>query len=155
MEVIDFKSMIWDLTRQISDEMDELFRPLSARYGLTQMQVRVLMELWATSESQTVGNLSKKLGVNNGNMSATCKKLEQEGFLSRFRDTQDERVVQIALSDKGKETVQEIDQIANQKYAVCLCKMGKERMDDIAADLREIHALLREMLDTGRKRNVK
>lgn len=154
MEVIEFKNMIWDLTRQISDGMDELFRPISVHYGLTHMQMRILLELWAAPDAQTVGCLGRKLGVTSGNMSSMCKRLEQEGFLTRFRDTHDERVVKVALSDRGKDTAQEIDHIAEEKYASCLQKMGKERMEVIAADLREISALLREMLANSQKGNM-
>ena len=67
MEIIAFKNMVWDLTRQISDGMDELFRPISAHYGLTHMQLRILLELWAEPESQTIGSLGRALGVTSGN----------------------------------------------------------------------------------------
>ena len=151
MEVIAFKNMIWELTRQISDGMDELFRPLTIQYGLTQMQMRILLQLWAAPEPQTVGCLGRTLGVTGGNISSMCKRLEQEGFLKRFRDTRDERVVKVSLSEKGRETAREIDRITEEEYASWLQRLGPERIQVIAADLREISALLRGMLDEHKK----
>ena len=154
MEIIAFKNMVWDLTRQISDGMDELFRPISAHYGLTHMQLRILLELWAEPESQTIGSLGRALGVTSGNMSSMCKRLEQEGFLIRFRDIKDVRVVKVALSEKGQDAALEIDRLAEERYASCLQRLGKERMEVIASDLKEINALLHEMLASHQKGNV-
>ena len=150
MEIIAFKNMVWDLTRQISDGMDELFRPISAHYGLTHMQLRILLELWAEPESQTIGSLGRALGVTSGNMSSMCKRLEQEGFLI----LKDERVVKVALSEKGQDAALEIDRLAEERYASCLQRLGKERMEVIASDLKEINALLHEMLASHQKGNV-
>ena len=67
MEIIAFKNMVWDLTRQISDGMDELFRPISAHYGLTHMQLRILLELWA--------------GVANNRQPWTCAGSDQREYV--------------------------------------------------------------------------
>ena len=99
MEVIEFKNVVWDMTRRISECMDGMFRPISEQYGLTHMQMRILMELWSAEDSPTIGQLGRTLGMTSGNMSSMCKRLEQEGFLLRVRDLQDERMVKIALSE--------------------------------------------------------
>lgn len=44
MEVIEFKNVVWDMTRRISECMDGMFRPISEQYGLTHMQMRILMD---------------------------------------------------------------------------------------------------------------
>ena len=83
-----------------------------------------------------------------------CKRLEQEGFLLRVRDLQDERMVKIALSEKGRDTVRAIDRLAEEKYASCLERLGRERMEQVAENLREIDALLRDMLENHQKGTV-
>lgn len=85
MEVIEFKNVVWDMTRRISECMDGMFRPISEQYGLTHMQMRILMELWSAEDSPTIGQLGRTLGMTSGNMSSMCKRLEQEGFLLRVR----------------------------------------------------------------------
>lgn len=155
MEVIEFKNMVWDMTRRISEYMDSMFRPISEQYGLTHMQMRILMELGSAQDPPTVGHLGRTVGMTSGNMSSMCKRLEQEGFLIRFRDLQDERVVKIALSEKGRETIREIDRLAEERYASCLQKLGQERMDKIAENLQEIGTLLHDMLESHQKGTIK
>ena len=154
MEVIEFKNVVWDMTRRISECMDGMFRPISEQYGLTHMQMRILMELWSAEDSPTIGQLGRTLGMTSGNMSSMCKRLEQEGFLLRVRDLQDERMVKIALSEKGKDTVRAIDRLVEEKYASCLERLGRERMEQVAENLREIDALLRDMLENHQKGTV-
>ena len=79
MEIVEFKNTTWDILRSISDNMDKLFRPVGERYGLTMMQVRILLEVGG--RTRTVGSLGKSISVAGGNISAMCKKLEKEAEL--------------------------------------------------------------------------
>ena len=97
-----------------------MFRPISEQYGLTHMQMRILMELWSAEDSPTIGQLGRTLGMTSGNMSSMCKRLEQEGFLLRVRDLQDERMVKIALSEKGRDTVRAIEPPCRRKICLLL-----------------------------------
>ena len=45
VEIVEFKNTTWDILRSISENMDKLFRPVGEHYGLTMMQVRILLEI--------------------------------------------------------------------------------------------------------------
>lgn len=62
MEVIEFKNVVWDMTRRISECMDGMFRPISEQYGLTHMQMRILMELWSAEDSPQSASLGAHWG---------------------------------------------------------------------------------------------
>ena len=121
MEIVEFKNTTWDILRSISDNMDKLFRPVGERYGLTMMQVRILLEVGG--RTRTVGSLGKSISVAGGNISAMCKKLEKEGFVLRSRDRADERIVNVSLSEKGKETILKIEKDLQRLYAENLAQV--------------------------------
>ena len=50
--------------------------------------------------------------MDQGNVSSTCKKLENKGWLERKRSEKDERVVMVSLSEKGKTILSQIEQYA-------------------------------------------
>ncbi|MFQ9801949.1 MAG: MarR family winged helix-turn-helix transcriptional regulator [Clostridia bacterium] len=104
VEIVEFKNTTWDILRSISENMDKLFRPVGEHYGLTMMQVRILLEIG--NRTRTVGSLGKSISVAGGNISAMCKKLEKEGFVMRSRDSADEAHRQCDSQRERKENDQ-------------------------------------------------
>ena len=54
----------------------------------------------------------------------------------------------------GWVTVRAIVRLAEDKFASCLERIGRERMEQVAENLREIDALLRDMLENHQKGTV-
>ncbi|MBQ7689208.1 MAG: MarR family transcriptional regulator, partial [Clostridia bacterium] len=50
-----------------------------------------------------VGEICEKLMLDNGTLSPLLKKLQQAGYIERLRSKEDERVVVITLTDKGRD----------------------------------------------------
>ncbi|MBR2760127.1 MAG: MarR family transcriptional regulator [Solobacterium sp.] len=69
--------------------------------GITYTQYLVFLVLWEKG-SQTVGDLSFALHLDSGTLTPVLKKLEAGGYVTRSRSIQDERIVNISLTDKGK-----------------------------------------------------
>ena len=87
-----------------------LYTPWLKPLGLTYTQYLVLMVLWE-QRRMTVGDLCRKLFLDNGTITPLLKKLEAAGWVTRERSHQDERVVEILLTDAGlslREKVREI-----------------------------------------------
>jgi DNA-binding MarR family transcriptional regulator len=150
MEGMEFKNEIWDLIRLVSVGMDHVFRPIVEPCGLTMMQTRILMEI-ARSDSSTVGNLAGVVGLSSGNASTLFKKLEQSGFIKRIRDSHDERVVKLLLTELGAETVQKIDRAIQTKYAAILAGKSSRDLAVIIAGMRKLNEILTEMETQIRK----
>lgn len=144
MNVSEFKNIMWDYTRKISESMNNAFCPVCEQYGLTMMQVRILVELYRYG-SHTVGSLADSTGVAGANISTMCKKLEGKGFLKRVRNQSDERVVKIALTQTGKEIVIEIDTSLNEKFLQQMEGESEETFDDIILGLKELDTLLEKI----------
>ncbi|MCY1664275.1 MarR family winged helix-turn-helix transcriptional regulator [Rhizobium sp. SL86] len=77
------------------------YKPLLEPLGLTYPQYLVMISLWE-KDGQPVKGLGEALGLDSGTLSPLLKRLEQAGLVSRTRDRQDERQVNITLTEKGR-----------------------------------------------------
>lgn len=152
MEIVEFKNTTWDILRNISENMDKLFRPVGEQYGLTMMQVRILLEI--SGRPRTVGSLGKSISVAGGNISAMCKKLEIEGFVLRSRDRADERIVNVTLSEKGQETIKKIEKDLQRLYAENLAQVDQEDLRNMIMGLEKFNQLVQKMLSTRRQQEA-
>ena len=80
---------------------NRLYKPRLDALGITYPQYLVMMVLWQ-DEPQTVGSLGERLLLDSSTLTPLLKRLEASGFVTRTRSTRDERVVDIALTDKGR-----------------------------------------------------
>lgn len=144
MNVCDFKNILWNYTRKISESMNSAFCPVCDQSGLTMMQVRILADLYKNG-SHTIGSLADSTGTAGANISAMCKKLEGKGLLERVRDQYDERVVKVALTEKGKKTVNKIDTSLNEKFLNYIEGESEETLDEIILGLQKLSVLLEKI----------
>jgi len=151
METDDFKKLIMDYTKKITDSTNSAFNYVGSRYGLTMMQLRLLMEL-QSSQRHTVGSLAVGICMAGANISNLCKKLEQQGFLQKKRDPNDERVVMLKLTDKGEKTVKEIDSYFNERISKCMADEAEETFVIIINGMEKLNFLLQSIVaDEGNK----
>lgn len=86
------------------------YTPYLKPFGITYTQYIVLLALWE-EKSATVGELCSRLYLDNGTMTPLLKKMEDARLVARTRSKQDERVVTVAVTEKGwqlREKVKEI-----------------------------------------------
>ncbi|MCJ8206532.1 MarR family transcriptional regulator [Pseudomonas sp. RGM2987] len=81
--------------------MTKVYKPLLQALGLTYPQYLAMMVLWET-DGLTVGEISTRLLTDPGSLTPLLKRLEAEGLLSRTRSREDERVVIVELTAKGR-----------------------------------------------------
>ena len=144
MEVNGFKDEVWDLLHRISENMDRVFRPFTEQEGLTMMQARALIEVGQCG-AHTVGSLGKCMGIASANASTLCKRLEKEGFLSRTRDGQDERLVHLAVTPFGQDALNRISEAIRDRYHKIFQEKDQEKMDSILSGLHDLNDLLKQM----------
>jgi hypothetical protein len=80
------------------------YKPILNEYGLTYTQYITLVALSETDD-QTVGTLGEKLFLESNTLTPILKKLEEMGYLSRWRDPADERQVRVSLLPAGRRLV--------------------------------------------------
>jgi DNA-binding MarR family transcriptional regulator len=77
-----------------------LYRPLLEPLGLTYPQYLVMLVLWE-QDGLTVRELGQRLQLDSGTLTPLLKRLQVAGLVSRQRRQQDEREVDIRLTDAG------------------------------------------------------
>lgn len=86
----------------LSREIIGAYRPFLDALEITYPQYIVLMVLWE-EEPLTVNSIGEKLHLDSGTLSPLLKKMEAKNLISRKRKAEDERVVEISLTEKGHE----------------------------------------------------
>ena len=76
------------------------YTPCLKPFGITYTQYIVLLALWE-SGSATVGDLCRRLYLDNGTVTPMLKKMEEASYIVRSRYRQDERVVTVQLTEAG------------------------------------------------------
>lgn len=95
--------------RKVVNHYTPYLKPL----GITYTQYIVLLALWE-SGSATVGDLCRRLYLDNGTITPLLKKMEESGYISRSRSKQDERVVAVSVTPHGWELRQQVKDIPFQ-----------------------------------------
>lgn len=79
-----------------------VYKPVLEKLGLTYPQYVTIICLWE-EDMQTVKGLSEKLFLEPSTMTPMLKRLEAMGYVTRERDTEDERSVRVSLTDAGRQ----------------------------------------------------
>ncbi|HEY4020968.1 MAG TPA: MarR family transcriptional regulator [Pseudonocardiaceae bacterium] len=112
-----------------------LYRPLLDELGLTYPQYLVLLVLWAEGPSQ-VKDIGAALALDYGTLSPLIKRLEKAGLVSRQRRADDERSVQVVLTDEGV-ALREKARAVPPVIAAAM-NLPPARFDDLRAGLRQL-----------------
>lgn len=81
--------------------LTQFYRPLLEAIGLTYPQYLLMVALWA-KDDQIVKDLGTALFLDSSTLTPLIKRLEAAGFVSRQRDSRDERQVRISLTQEGR-----------------------------------------------------
>ena len=114
-----------------------LYTPLLKPLGLTYTQYIVFLVLWE-KDGVSVTEIGEKLMLDNGTLSPLLKKMEQAGYVERRRCREDDRVVEITLTEKGR-ALQEDAKVIPLKAAGCI--------DLPPEKAQQLYALLYELLE--------
>lgn len=144
METDEFKKIMMGYTKKIADSSDQAFNSAGSRYGITMMQIRLLMEVHSSGR-HTVGSLAGGTCMACANISSMCKRLEQQGFLQKERDSADERVVLIKLTEKGERAITDVDMYINERIALFASHENKEIFETIINGMEKLDSLLQSI----------
>jgi len=113
------------------------YQPILKSLGMTYTQYIVCLALWETEKS-TVGDLCRRLYLDCGTITPVLKKMEENGWISRSRSREDERVVTVAVTEKGWELRERVKDIPGR---VGSCIQLKQE------DAYSLYQLLYQLLD--------
>ena len=121
-----------------------LYTPYLKELGLTYTQYIVFLVLWE-KDGITVGEICEKLMLDNGTVSPLLKKMEQAGYITRTRSSEDDRVVLILLTKEGKDLQKKAKDVP-AKVAGCV--------DLPPEKAKMLYTLLYELLDNQKTKNT-
>ena len=114
-----------------------LYTPYLKELKLTYTQYIVMLVLWE-KDGVTVGEICKKLMLDNGTVSPLLKKMSALGYLERNHSKDDERSVLIYLTEQGR-ALQEQAKDIPVKVGKCV-KLIPEKA-------KQLYSLLYELLE--------
>ena len=94
-------------------EVIKRYYPYLRKLSLTYTQYIAMMVLWEKGNI-TAKELGQKLYLDSGTLTPVLKSLEQKGYILRHRSAKDERVLLVAITEKGRELRQEAEKIPQQ-----------------------------------------
>lgn len=78
-----------------------IYRPILAPLGLTHPQYLVMLALWERSP-RALHDLAHELALEPASASPLVKRLERDGLVERTRSAEDERRLEIGLTENGR-----------------------------------------------------
>ncbi len=130
MNFITYKNLIDKYNRDIDNAIQEELRPYCYKHKITYLQYQILAVLFEDG-ALTIGDLSEKMSMDTGNMSAQCKRLEQKGYTLRMRKKFDERVVDVSLTRSGRLVISELNDVLNKRYKTKWNNLSEEEKEKL------------------------
>ena len=114
-----------------------LYTPYLKELGLTYTQYITFLVLWE-KDGISVSEIGSRLMLDNGTLSPMLKKMEQAGYIERKRSSDDDRVVIVSLTKKGRELQDKAKEIP-MKVGGCIDLPPEKAI--------QLHGLLHELLE--------
>jgi len=122
-----------DLVQQILDQLEPLvarqrkaiadkgcFRTISS----TQRHVLLLLD---SEGPMAMSRLAEQLDVSLPNVTGIVERMVEHGLVARIRSEDDRRIVSVAVTDAGRQTVEEIDLVRRSQLAAVICRLTVEQ----------------------------
>ncbi|GAA5120076.1 MarR family transcriptional regulator [Alloalcanivorax gelatiniphagus] len=122
--------------------MTKVYRKLLRELDLTYPQYLVMMVLWER-DGQSVSGIGERLFLDSATLTPLLKRLESAGLLQRRRAAEDERRVEVHLTDAGRALRQRAEAVPEAVACASHCDPD---------ELRALKAQLEDLRDslTGR-----
>lgn len=109
-----------------SKEIVRKYKPFLDEIDLTYTQYITMLVLWEHKEI-SVKDLGDYLYLDSGTLTPVLKKLEQKGYVTRARDTQDERVLNVTITEAGEQLKEKAVEIPS-KIGNCVCLPAEDAL---------------------------
>ena len=112
------------------------YKPLLDELGLTYPQYLVLNAL-GEEDGRSIGAIAQRLALESSTITPLAKRMEEAGLLNRRRARDNERVVQVWLTDAGRELL---------RKSGCLNEMLGQRLGQLEQGLEKQAQQLQDLL---------
>ena len=100
-------------------------RGMYREFDLNRSQASVLFVL---HQKDTISQkeLAEQLNVTAQSITSSIQKMEREGYITREQDRHDQRVMRLALTEKGRSCIQSVKNVADRMEKVLFEDMNPE-----------------------------
>lgn len=99
----------------VSREIIKLYKPLLDKHNLTYTQYIAMLVMWE-EEKILFKELGKKLHLDSGTLTPVVKKLESMELVTKYRNKEDDRLVTVELTEKGRLLKEDILDVPEKMY---------------------------------------
>lgn len=121
-------------------KMQKCFYDIAQSYGIAPAQLGALRKLWK-NDGMTNTELGEQLFLKTSTVTALIDRMERDGYVFRERNKEDRRVINLWLTEKGKELkdrLPDLESVMREKL--------KEKFSE--PELRELTRLLNKFVGT-------
>lgn len=126
---------------EIGDTMQRLVRNIRLFerdqikvYGFTSSQCYTLLELYK-QKTLTMNELSIRMNLDSSTMTRIVQILVRDGYISRFRDDDDRRIVVVSLTEQGVKATLELKESIHQFYRDIIVGIPVGDMDAVLSSV--------------------
>lgn len=102
----------------LSREIIKKYKPLLDKHNLTYTQYVAMLVMWE-EEKIPFKELGKRLHLDSGTLTPVLKKLEAMELIIKYRNKEDDRVVTVELTEKGRLLKDDVTHIPMDMYNIC------------------------------------
>nr|WP_315240812.1 MarR family transcriptional regulator [uncultured Albidiferax sp.] len=117
----------------MTQELERQFEPS----GLTNAQWKPLFKL-STGEVSTVAELARVCTLDAGGMTRMLDRLEAKGLCQRVRSSEDRRVVNLEITDAGRDAAKVIPEVLSRVQNAYLAGFSVEEWEALKSYLRRM-----------------
>lgn len=126
---------VYSLSRQITQAYQPLLKPL----GLTYPQYLVLLILWE-NDGLGLKDVAARLAQKPGALTPVIRRMEEQGLVVKARSPQDERLLEIRLTEAGRALRSQAEGVYSCILSQCQAPLQelselKQRLDQLRANL--------------------
>ncbi|HJC91527.1 MAG TPA: MarR family transcriptional regulator [Candidatus Mediterraneibacter excrementigallinarum] len=96
-------------------------------FDLNRSQASILFTLHQRS-SMSQKELAESLNMTPPSITSAIRKMEQEGYIRRRQDESDQRVMRLALTEKGAACVENVKRVADEMHELIFQGMSPEEI---------------------------
>lgn len=127
-----------------------LYRPMVHKYGISVVDIRILMFLYEHEECDTAKDIVETHCLTKSYVSKAIETLIDKEFLARKHDYSDRRYVHLELQKKADAVIEDVKKLRNEMFGLVFNGVSREEMDVVKSVAARINANMTQMLTQGR-----
>lgn len=133
VEKMPMSIISWVTLHQLNQFVDKSFK----KHGINKNQ-SALLKMLEAHPGITQVKVAKLLHVSKPSVTAIMQKLESEGYIERSVDKNDQRIVNIEVTKKGKDHIEEAQEVLKKIESQIFDGFSDEEIDDLRQKFRHI-----------------